>query len=188
MTSPPVDEAEAPNQAGLARRLAQRLPFFYGWVIVGICFFTVFLVGTTSFWGMTVFVGPMHDDTGWSNGAILGALALRSVVAAFTGLIAGHFVDRRNGPKYLLLAGVVIDGLSMLSLRWVQSPEQFLFMYGVVGGIGNTGQRLLVNTLVPKWFVAGRRQGDRPGAGRWQPLGPVHGADSCAGHRSGGLA
>jgi MFS family permease len=156
VTSPPVDEAEAPNHAGLAGRLALRLPFFYGWVIVAICFFTVFLVGTTSFWGMTVFVGPMHDDTGWSNGAILGALALRSVVAAFTGLIAGHFVDRRNGPKYLLLAGVVIDGLSMFSLRWVQSPEQFLFMYGVVGGIGNTGQRLLVNTLVPKWFVAKR--------------------------------
>jgi MFS family permease len=136
--------------------VALRLPFFYGWVIVGICFLTVFLVGTTSFWGMTVFVGPMHDDTGWSNGAILGALALRSIVAAFTGLIAGHFVDRPSGAKFLLLAGIIVDGLSMASLRWVDSPGQFLFLYGVVGGIGNTGQRLLVSTLVPKWFVAKR--------------------------------
>jgi MFS family permease len=152
----PADDAEASISSGFAGRLALRLPFFYGWVIVGICFLTVFLVGTTSFWGMTVFVGPIHDDTGWSNGSILGALALRSIVAAFTGLIAGHFVDRRNGAKVLLLAGVVIDGASMLSLRWVQSPEQFLFMYGVVGGIGNTGQRLLVSTLIPKWFVINR--------------------------------
>src|SRR5687767_8657977 len=140
----------------MALRLSQRLPFFYGWVIVGICFLTVFLVGTTSFWGMTVFVGPMHDDTGWSNGAILGALALRSIVAAFTGLIAGHFVDRHNGAKFLLLGGILVDGLSMASLRWVDSPGQFLFLYGVVGGIGNTGQRLLVSTLIPKWFVARR--------------------------------
>jgi MFS family permease len=144
------------TSSGPAGDLAQRLPFFYGWVIVGICFLTVFLVGTTSFWGMTVFVGPMHDDTGWSNGAILGALALRSIVSAFAGLIAGHFVDRQNGPKLLLLGGVVVDGLSMASLRWVESPEQFLLLYGVAGGIGGTGQRLLVSTLIPKWFVVRR--------------------------------
>ena len=157
MTSPrPAVPSEASEVHGVAVRLAQRLPFYYGWVIVGICFLTVFLVGTTSFWGMTVFVGPMHDDTGWSTGAILGALALRSIIAAFTGLVAGHFVDRQNGAKLLLLGGIVIEGLSMASLRWVNSPEQFLLLYGVVGGIGNTGQRLLVNTLVPKWFVWGR--------------------------------
>ena len=155
---PRVTSADTePSQSGsFAARVAGRLPFYYGWVIVGICFLTVFLVGTTSFWGMTVFVGPMHEDTGWSTGAILGALALRSIVAAFTGLIAGHFVDRPNGARMLLLGGIVIDGLSMASLRWVESPEQFLFMYGVVGGIGNTGQRLLVSTLVPKWFVMRR--------------------------------
>jgi MFS family permease len=152
--SAPADTEPSTN--ALAAYVARRVRFYYGWVIVGIGFLSVFLVGTTSFWGMTVFVGPMHDDTGWSNGAILGALALRSIVAAFTGLIAGHFVDRRNGPRMLLLFGVVVDGLSMASLRWVQSPEQFLFLYGVVGGIGNTGQRLLVNTLVPKWFVVKR--------------------------------
>src|SRR5688500_3897209 len=103
----------------MALRLSRRLPFFYGWVIVGICFLTVFLVGTTSFWGMTVFVWPMHDDAGWSNAALLGVLSLRSIVSAFTGLIAGHFVDRQNGAKFLLLGGMLVVGLSMASLRWV---------------------------------------------------------------------
>src|SRR5215467_6148457 len=87
---------------GAAGRLARRLPFFYGWVIVAICFLTVFLTGTTSYWGLTVFIGPMHDDTGWSNGSILGALATRSLVAATVGLLAGHLADRRHGPRLML--------------------------------------------------------------------------------------
>ncbi|HLF75898.1 MAG TPA: MFS transporter [Dehalococcoidia bacterium] len=136
--------------------MARRLPFFYGWVIVAICFLTVFLTGTTSYWGLTVFVGPMHDDTGWSNTGILGALAARSLVAATVGLFTGRLADRLHGPRVLLLAGILIDGSSLALLRFVESPLQFVVLYGVVGGIGSTGTRMLMGTLIPKWFVAGR--------------------------------
>lgn len=140
----------------LPRWLIPRLPFFYGWVIVAICFLTVFLTGTTSYWGLTVFIGPMHDDTGWSNGSILTALAVRSLVAASIGLLSGHFADRRQGPRLLLFFGLIIDCTSMSLLRLTQSPLGFILLYGVVGGVGSTGTRLLMNTLVPKWFVSRR--------------------------------
>lgn len=141
---------------GPIARLAGRLPFFYGWIIVYIGFLGVFLSGATSFWGLPVFVGPMHQDTGWSHASIFGGIALRSLVAAACGLFAGRLADRRGGPSLMLLAGLLIDGSAMASLRWVQSPAEFLLLYGVVGGIGSTGLRLLQATLVPKWFVARR--------------------------------
>jgi MFS family permease len=78
------------------------------------------------------------------------------VVGAAAGLIVGHIADRRWGAARLLLIGVSIDSLALFSLRWVESPAQFIIVYGVIGGIGNTGMRLVQSTLIAKWFV-GRR-------------------------------
>jgi MFS family permease len=141
---------------GIAGRVAQRLPFFYGWLVVYIGFLGVFLMGATTFWGMPLFIKPMVDDTGWGRSSIYGALTARFIVGAFGGLLLGHFADRRGGPGKLLLVGLAIDGASLAALRWVHSPLHFFVLYGLVGGAGNTGMRLVQSTLVTKWFVLKR--------------------------------
>ena len=146
---------ESPRLA-LATRLNNRIPFFYGWIIVFICLLCVFMNGATTFWAIPVFSGPMHDDTGWSKGAILGALSLRFIVSATGGLLVGRFADIRGGAARILLIGVLIDGCALLSLRWAASPVLFILIYGIIGGFGGTAVRLVQSTLIPKWFV-GRR-------------------------------
>lgn len=139
-----------------AARLAKKLPFFYGWVIIGISFLCVFLMGATSFWAIPVFIGPMSDDTGWNHASIFTALALRFVVGAAGGLLFGRLADRRGGAARLMLFGILIDAAALLSLRFADSAWQFIFIYGVIGGAGNTGIRLVQATLISKWFVARR--------------------------------
>jgi MFS family permease len=146
----------APDSNSFAGRLATRLPFFYGWVIIYISFFCVFIMGTISFWGIPVFVGPMHEDTGWAHASIITGLALRMVVGAFGGLVLGHLADRRGWPQRLLLFGLLIDAAALFSLQFVTNAFQFVLMYGVVGGAGNTGMRLVQSTLISKWYVARR--------------------------------
>ncbi len=141
---------------GLAERLANRLPFFYGWLIVFIAFLGVFMMGATTFWAIPVFIGPMQDDTGWSRGAIFGALTTRFITGAFFGMLFGAIADRKGGASRLLLIGVIIDATSMASLRFVDSAWQFIAIYGVIGGAGNTGMRLVMMTLSSKWFVLRR--------------------------------
>jgi MFS family permease len=51
---------------------------------------------------------------------------------------------------------VLIDAAALIGLRWVDSPLQFILLYGVVGGAGNTGVRLVQSTLIAKWYVARR--------------------------------
>jgi MFS family permease len=147
---------EALDSRPFAARVAGRLPFFYGWVIIYISFFCVFMMGAISFWGIPVFVGPMHEDTGWSHGAIFLGLALRMIVGAGGGLLLGHLADRRGWPARLLLFGVLVDGAALFALRWVDSSVQFVLVYGVIGGAGNTGVRLVQSTLIAKWYVARR--------------------------------
>jgi len=144
------------TEFGAARWLAGRVPFFYGWVVVFISFLTIFFTGATTYWGLPVFVGPMHDATGWSHASILGALGVRSLTGAVVGLLLGRQMDRRHGPMLLLLGGVIIDCGALIALRWVESPLHFLLVYGLVGGAGSTGTRLVQATLIPKWFVARR--------------------------------
>jgi MFS family permease len=139
-----------------AGRLAARLPFFYGWVIITICFISFFMMGAISFWGIPLFVVPMSDDTGWSHSSIFLGLAARMIVGAAGGLLLGHIADRRWGAAKLLLIGVSIDSLSLIALRWIDSPLQFVVIYGVIGGLGNTGMRLTQTTLLAKWYVAKR--------------------------------
>jgi MFS family permease len=145
-----------PGDTGIAGRLAGRLPFFYGWIVVYIGFLGVFMMGATSFWGLPVFIGPMTDDTGWSRASIFLGLTLRFIVGAFGGLLLGRFADRRGGPSRLLLIGLLVDAGSMAALRWVDSSFLFILLYGVVGGAGNTGMRVVGGTLIPKWFLQRR--------------------------------
>ena len=105
-----------PDVPSIARRVAERLPFFYGWVIVFLGFLGVFMMGATTFWAIPVFIGPMEDDTGWSRGAIFGALTVRFIVGAFFGMLLGRFIksvglksnDRTLGGTFGLVRGVVI--------------------------------------------------------------------------------
>ena len=148
--------AEDTSDHAIARRVAARLPFFYGWVIVFLGFLGVFMMGATTFWAIPVFIGPMEDDTGWSRGAIFGALTTRFIVGAFFGMLLGRFADTKAGPPRLLLVGLLIDGTCLVSVYFVQTAWQFILLYGVVGGAGNTGMRLVQSTLVSKWFVLRR--------------------------------
>ncbi|HEX5368359.1 MAG TPA: MFS transporter, partial [Dehalococcoidia bacterium] len=149
MTTPALDN-------GFAARLALRLPFFYGWVIIAIGFLSSFMTGAVSFWGLPVFVKPMSEATGWSHAAILGGLSLRFMFGAIGGLTLGHFADRRKGPSMLLLGSVLLDASALISLRWVHSSAEFLIVYGLVGGLASTGSRIVPATLVAKWYITRR--------------------------------
>ena len=137
--------------------LARRLPFYYGWTVVGAGFMTMFVSNGTAFWALQVFVGPMQEDTGWARAGIMGALTVRWIVGGVGGLLLGFVLDKRHGPVLLLVLGTLLDGGSMAALYWVDSQFEFLLLFGLVGGVGSIGTgRLIVAALIPKWFVMRR--------------------------------
>jgi OFA family oxalate/formate antiporter-like MFS transporter len=136
--------------------MVKRVPFFYGWVIVGVS--TVSGAFTTGLvvWGLGIFITPMQDEFGWSRTTFFLPLGIGGIASSFLGPTLGPYVDRKHGPRLFFLAGVLITGLSVMYLREVRGVVDYLLVFGLIGGVGRYLIQL-VAVVIPKWFV--RRRG-----------------------------
>ena len=66
----------------MIRSLARRLPFFYGWVIVGCTMCSSVVRQTAAVATLSIFLVPMTDEFGWSRAGISGAVSLGGVLGA----------------------------------------------------------------------------------------------------------
>ena len=138
--------------------LADRWPFFYGWVIVAVAFLGSGLAVGVGLWGPSVFVIPMTEELGWSRASFFLAFTVRGAIVGFSSPFIGPVFDSRHGPRVAMIAGGVLMGASMVGIHYVDHLWQFLLLFGVLGGIADLGSGFVISqTVVPKWFV--RRRG-----------------------------
>ena len=131
----------------------QRL--FYGWVVVGIVALALIVAaGVRSAPG--VFLKPVHDDMGWSRADISFAVSVGLVIFGLTAPISGRLIDS-FGPRKVMVAGLVLVGISMAVSSLVVQLWQLNAIWGVLSGIG-TGVvgSVLGATVANRWFVAQR--------------------------------
>jgi sugar phosphate permease len=146
-----------PGPAGTPARLPwqARLPFFYGWIIVGLGFFTAFFgIGLT--WAASIFAVPMQDDLGWSRSMIFLAVSLRGWMGIVVSPVVGRYLDRRNGARVLAVIGGALNTVSLIAISQVSEPWQFILLFGVLGGIAQSTTGGISIAIVPKWFIANR--------------------------------
>ncbi len=131
-----------------------RLPFFYGWLIVGLGFFGAFF-GIGLVWAASILAVPMRDELGWSNAAFFFALSLRGWTGIFITPLIGPYIDRLHGLRILVLVGALINVGSLLLISRVNAEWQFILLFGVVGGVAQACQAGMT-VIIPKWFIRQR--------------------------------
>src|SRR5205085_16922 len=92
--------------------LLMRLPFFYGWVIVGVAFVTM-AVGVNARTAFSLLLPPILDEFGWERGVTAGAFSFGFMVSACLTPALGHLMDRR-GPRLVIEGGVVAMGAGLM--------------------------------------------------------------------------
>jgi MFS family permease len=133
-----------------------RLPFFYGWVLVGVSFVTM-AVGVNARTAFSLLFPPILNEFGWDRGVTAGAFSFGFLVSACVTPSIGRLMDRR-GPRLVVEAGVITMGAGLLLATLAHEPWQlYLTLGALVGGgvncLAYTGQSL----YLPNWFV--RRRG-----------------------------
>jgi len=136
--------------AALARR-----NIHYGWVMVGVTFFTALIsAGTVGAPG--VFIVPLQHEFGWTTAEISSALSIRFILFGLMAPFAAALLNR-YGLRNVTLAAQLIVVSALLASLAMTKVWQLMLLWGVVIGIG-TGMTALVlgATIAARWFSARR--------------------------------
>jgi len=138
----------------VASTVRDKFPFFYGWVIVAVCFLCWLIADAFGFYTFGLFIGPISEDLGCTTVVITGVFTVRSLISGLLGPAIGHIADRGSGARWLMSGGVLAAGVSVFLVSRMQTPWQFYVYYGVIGALGMIGFGGLVShTVIAKWFV-----------------------------------
>lgn len=136
--------------------LSRRLPFYYGWLVLGSAGSSMFVRNAAGSLTFAVFVPLIADDTGWSRALIGGAAAVGGLLATGASPLVGWSVDR-FGARIVLVLGIVIIGLSTVAMAWLSVHIAIFYAALAIGRIMfssplNVGPA----TVVGRWFVRQR--------------------------------
>lgn len=131
------------------------LPFYYGWLVLAICFVTTLTsAGVRS--SPSVLIHPLEAEFGWSRALIASAVSMNLLLFGVAAPLSGWLIDRYGprkvmmGSLTLLIAGV--SGTIAMNQFW-----HFFLVWGIIVGLGAGGVgSVLTATVGNRWFVARR--------------------------------
>src|SRR5258708_32344873 len=127
----------------------------YGWVMVGVTFFTALIsAGTVGAPG--VFIVPLQHEFGWTTAEISSALSIRFILFGLMAPFAAALLNRYGLRNVTLSAQLIVVSALVISLAMTK-VWQLMLLWGVVIGIGTGMTALgLGATVAARWFVARR--------------------------------
>lgn len=138
------------------RHWAVRLPFYYGWLIIGIAFVTM-AIGVTARTSFSLLMPPLIDEYGWDRGLAAGAFSFGFLISAILSPMVGRVMDAR-GPRVVILTGVLMLTSGLFLAPWIERPWH---LYATLGVLVGSGANMMTYTahsqFLPNWFV--RRRG-----------------------------
>lgn len=149
----PSASASLPGQSTptIKRDWRQKLPFFYGWLIVAAAFVSLGITYTV-WYSFSVFYVALLQDFGWSRASSAGVFSLHVVFGGLTGVVTGALVDR-FGPQKVVSIGVVVLTAGLVACSQITDLLHFYVAYGVIAAVGlsATGWVPCV-TMLSRWF------------------------------------
>jgi MFS family permease len=137
-------------------RWAARLPFYYGWIVVGIAFVTM-AVGVSARTAFSLLMPPLIGEFGWDRGLAAGAFSFGFLLSAVLNPIIGHLMDR-YGPRLVIETGVGLMVAGLLLAPAIEKPWHLYATLGMLVSVGANFTSFVVQSLfLPNWFV--RRRG-----------------------------
>ncbi|MFC2068663.1 MFS transporter [Chloroflexota bacterium] len=124
---------------------------FYGWWVVGACFFIWLIESGFIILGFTAFFEPIANELGWSYTQISFASSLRGMEAGMLAPFLGLVVDRW-GPRRLIFGGIVVTSIGLILFSYTTSLVMFYGAFTLLA-IGLSGSSPTVTiTAVAYWF------------------------------------
>ena len=102
-----------------------------------------------------VFIDPLEQEFGWSRTEIAGALSVGTLVGGAIAPFIGPYVDRWGG-RWFMVGSVIVMGVLLLALAFVETLGQFYVFFGTGRAIGTGILDLAIVVTISNWFIRSR--------------------------------
>jgi MFS family permease len=135
----------------IAKKLADRLGFYYGWIIVAVALISMaFWMGIRT--NFSVFYVALLDDFAWNRGASAGVQSAALITYTLLAPLVGGLIDR-YGPRRVVAPGIVVLFLGLLLCSSINTLTQFYIYYGLIMGTGITCIGIVTySAILAHWF------------------------------------
>ncbi len=135
----------------------RRFPrIFSGWWIVVSSGIIQFMVAGYYSYGFAPLFKPIASELGFSRAATSIPASIGRAEGGFEAPLAGWVTDK-FGPRWIVLLGVFLAGLSFMVMNYVNSLWAFYLVWGVMLGTGhNISTTVPLDTSISNWFVKKR--------------------------------
>ena len=136
--------------------LPDRLPFYYGWVVVAVAFVTM-AVAVNARTSFSLLFPAILDEFGWSRGVTAAAFSVGFMSSVVLAPLVGVLMDR-YGPRLVIPLGAATTAVGFWAATFAASPVGLYATLGVmVVGASIAMSYISHSMFVPNWFV--RRRG-----------------------------
>ena len=136
--------------------ISRRIPFYYGWIVLGTAGSSMFVRNAAGSLTFAVFVPLIADETGWSRALIGGAAAVGGLLATGASPPVGWAIDR-YGARAVLVSSLIIIGLSTMAMAWLSVHVAIFYSALAIGRIMfSSPLNVGAATVVGRWFVRQR--------------------------------
>jgi MFS family permease len=131
------------------------LPFYYGWLVLAICFMTTLTsAGVRS--SPSVLIHPLEAEFGWSRTLIASAVSMNLLLFGIAAPVSGFLLDR-FGPRKVMIGSLTLLIVGVSGTMAMTQFWQFFLVWGVIVGLGAGGVgSVLTATVGNRWFVSRR--------------------------------
>ena len=137
--------------------IARRLPFHYGWFLLGAAIAGNAIAAGSIFWVVTVYVPRLSEEFDVGRSFIVGAFMGGQTAYALVQPFVGRYIDQ-HGARNVMRFGAVACAIALVVASRSQNEWQFITAWIVVSVIRPSVMPIPFNWTLTRWFEGKRRQ------------------------------
>lgn len=134
-----------------SQRLAKKLPFYYGWVMLPIAMLAAIATSPGQTYGVSIFNESIREALSLSHSQLTGAYMVGTLLAALPQSYIGSLTDR-FGIRRVMFAVVILFGFACMFMAQVQAFLMLFVAFFLIRLLGQGALSLMASNTLAMWF------------------------------------
>jgi len=133
-----------------------RVPVFYGWRVVAVCFVAAVFTWGFGVYGASVYLSAITKQHGWSVSLVSAAVTIFYLISALSPTLTASLIGR-FGARPVFVGGALALGLGTAAVGHIATPWQLPVAFIMLGAGYSSLSLTGISTTLAPWFE--RHQG-----------------------------